>query len=378
MPHTDETFYKMKCGWTDDPKVAALARFGPVDACLGRYVFAQEIDYARRELTNGLVPGEVLPMLAHPLPADDAMRVAMQLADDGPYGPLCGWDATSNAFRILAYPKWNDTREEVQARKEKASKAARTRWDGSDASSNAPGNARSNAGSTARSNAHPLVDAPARGRVDAEQEQEQEQDNHRPRRNAGAGATPARATEDDDELLTQIIAQIFPMGAITRDQAASYRDRVLAGKRVRDPAAYVIKTIRNDVRAAYREATAATDTSSRQPPNSSALCRRCLQPGHDAEHCPTLEPGTEAHGGEDTARDGGDYARKLMANRERPAAPVASPDGDLHGEALARSQLAAARASRPADLVPADPQAAGPDDAADDQGDDEATEEPWF
>jgi hypothetical protein len=179
--------------------------------------------------------------------------------------------------------------------------------------------------------------------------------------------------------LTQIIAQIFPMGAITRDQAASYRDRVLGGKRVRDPAAYVIKTIRNDVRAAYREATAAADTSSRQPPSSSALCRRCLQPGHLAEDCPTLEPGTEAHGGEDTAHDGGDYARKLLANRQRPAAPVASPDGDLHGESLARAQLAASRASRPADPVPADPQAAGADDQADEDADEgAAAEEPWF
>ena len=45
MPHSDETFYKMKCGWADDPKVATLARFGPVDAVLARYLFAQMIDY---------------------------------------------------------------------------------------------------------------------------------------------------------------------------------------------------------------------------------------------------------------------------------------------------------------------------------------------
>ena len=57
MPHAEETFYKMKCGWAGDPKVAALARFGAVDACLGRDLFAQLIDYARRELTDGFGAG---------------------------------------------------------------------------------------------------------------------------------------------------------------------------------------------------------------------------------------------------------------------------------------------------------------------------------
>lgn len=160
MPHSDETFYKMKCRWAEDPKVAALARFGPVDACLARDLFGQMIDYSRRELTDGLVPGEIVTLIAHPLPAEDAMRVVMQLADPGPYGPLCGWDAGRNAFAILAYPKWNDTRADVQARKDRGAQAARVRWDGADANGTAAGNA----GGIHR----------ARAQVDTEQEQEQE------------------------------------------------------------------------------------------------------------------------------------------------------------------------------------------------------------
>lgn len=153
MPHAEQTFYKMKCGWAEDPKVAALARFGPVDACLARDLFGQLIDYSRRELTDGLVPADAIGLVSYPLPAPDAMRLAMQLADPGPFGALCAWDATGNgasnapgnALRILAYPKWNDTRAEVEARREQGTKAARTRWDradqGRDTASNAPGNA---------------------------------------------------------------------------------------------------------------------------------------------------------------------------------------------------------------------------------------------
>ena len=145
MPHATEIFYKMQCRWAEDPKVATLARFGAVDACLARDLFGQMIDYARRELTDGLVPGEVIAHCAYPLPADDAMRIAMQLADPGAYGPLCDWDADRNAFRILAYPRWNDTRAEVEARRSVGRNAALHRWKGpadGDANGNATRNAR--------------------------------------------------------------------------------------------------------------------------------------------------------------------------------------------------------------------------------------------
>lgn len=153
MPHAEATFYKMRCGWAGDRKVAALARFGAVDACLGRDLFGQLIDYSRRELTDGIVPVEAIGLVAYPLPADDALRIAEQLADPGPFGPLCAWDAPGNAgsnarrnaLRILAYAKWNDTRAEVEQRREQGTKAARTRWDRADQAGDAPPNAGSNA-----------------------------------------------------------------------------------------------------------------------------------------------------------------------------------------------------------------------------------------
>lgn len=166
MPHSDETFYKMKCGWASDPKVATLARFGPVDACLMRDLFGQMIDYSRRELTDGDVPGEIVPQIAHPLPADEAMRLAMRLAEPGAFGPLCSWDAGRNAFRILAYAKWNDTREEVQARTEIGRNAARARW-------GANRNASRNANGIRNASDADRIDR-ARAQVHTEQEQEQE------------------------------------------------------------------------------------------------------------------------------------------------------------------------------------------------------------
>jgi hypothetical protein len=311
MPHAEETFYKMKCGWSADPKVAALGRFGPVDACLARDVFGQMIDYARRELTDGLVPAEVVPFVAHPLPADDAMRVAMHLADPGPYGPLCGWDARSNAFSILAYPKWNDTRAEVQARKEKGSKAARTRWDSADARGNAGGNARG----IATGNAAGIHRAPAH--VDTEQEQEQEQEPSSSARNADPRGRAGAREDDDDDSLNRIIAMLHAHGPITRDQAIAYRAQVTAGRRLDDPNLYAIAAIRRDPKGAYREAITATAPATkadRQPPKAATLCTRCGKTDHRAEQCPTLAPGA-ADPGADVTRHGAEQARKLLADR---------------------------------------------------------------
>jgi hypothetical protein len=171
MPPAKQTFYKMRCGWATDPKVAALARFGAVDACLARDLFGQLIDYARRELTDGLVPADEIGRLAYPLPAPDAMRVAEQLADPGPWGPLCSWDTPGNgesntpgnALRILAYAKWNDTRADVDARAAWGEEGARKRW-GRDQGRDSPGNAKGNAPPMHR----------GRGHVDADIEKEKD------------------------------------------------------------------------------------------------------------------------------------------------------------------------------------------------------------
>jgi hypothetical protein len=347
MPHADETFYKMKCGWVDDPKVVTLARFGPVDACLARYMFGQMIDYARRELTDGDVPGDVIAQLGYPLDPSDAMRVAMHLADPGAYGPLCSWHADRITFRILAYPKWNDTRAEVQARVDQGRRAAHTRW-------HADGNADSNAAGNAhgmRRASHADGIHRARAQVHTEQEQEQEQETSSAR--AGAGA---RETDDDDQSINSITAALHAHGTITREQAAAWYASVVGGRQLDNPLAYALTMIRREGRKCYREASAAAPiASARQPPTTGQLCRRCSRTDHPTEQCPTLEPmATPGPGdGDDTARQGAADARAQLAARPRTSGPP-KPDepAELHGEQLARAQLAAARAERGADPAP--------------------------
>jgi len=346
MPHTDETFYKMKCGWAEDPKVSALARFGAVDACLSRDLFGQLIDYARRELTDGLVPVNEIGRLAYPLPADHAMLLAMHLASPGPYGALCEWigadaesnaastadsSAPGNALRILAYGRWNDTRAEVQARKVQGSKAARARWNGADA----PRTAGSNAGAIDR----------ARAQVDAEQEQEQEQEDP-PRRRSSTGASGNGAATEDDDSINRIFAMLHAHGPLSREQAIAYRDSLVAGRRIEDPGRYAIAAIRKDPKAAYREAIAATPASpTRLPPPPSMICRRCGAIGeHREADCPKPPPS------DDAAKHGAAAARAGLVNRPRGAQAAAlgedstDPTGaGLHGEELARAQLAASR-----------------------------------
>jgi len=285
VPHADETFYKMKCGWAEDPKVAALARFGAIDACLARDLFSQMIDYSRRELTDGLVPREAVALLAFPLPADEALRIVEYLADPGTFGALCAWhtgsnahgnagsiassnagsNATGTALRILAYPRWNDTRAEVEARKQKGVKAARTRWEASglhrDASSNAAGNA---GGTAAECSDH------------TEQEQEQEKTSARPR----AGARPREAeasTDDDDRTALEHAVMAFMTGAghpVNRPQAAALIEMALAGRKPRDPGAYVLATLKKDPAAALRRVA-----TSRQPPPAREVLPDARRPG---------------------------------------------------------------------------------------------------
>jgi hypothetical protein len=200
MPHSDETFYKMAVGWTDDPKVVALGRYGATNAILARDLFSQMIGYSRRNLTDGLVPAQEVGRLMYPLPVELAEELAGYLADPGPFGALCGAhthstangnagstadsNADSNAgsnaasivsWVVLNYPKWNDTAADVLGRKAQGRQAAKTRWSRSDADSSgwSPSSildrdAGSNAGRTADGIQR------ARGRVHTEQEQEQE------------------------------------------------------------------------------------------------------------------------------------------------------------------------------------------------------------
>jgi hypothetical protein len=333
MPHTDEPFYKMKIGWAADPKVEALGRFGPVDACLARDLFSQMIDYARGQLTDGLVPASAIGRVAHPLPADDADRIVRQLADPGPYGSLCEWDTTRNAWRIPAYARWNDTKAEVLGRREGARAAALHRWKNADATRNAT----RNAGGNATGNASSIPDAEridrARAQVQTEVEVEVEGSS---RRNTSAGPQAREATpdDDDDDELTQVQALMAAAGKpVDREAAATIRTTVLAkGGDVRNRRAYIGRVLGDPKQA------------------------RAYAPG--AGHVTTV-----AEIVADTRRPGGPSAdeparaaeaRAQLLNRERPPRAEVPEAPILHGEALARAQLATARANRLPEIAPPD------------------------
>ena len=385
MPHADEPFYKMKIGWAGDPKVLALGRFGALDACLGRDLFVQMINYARAELTDGLVPREAVVLAAYPLPADDADRVVRQLADPGPYGQLCQWDAARNAWRILAYARWNDTAVEVQARRANGRNAALHRWKAPDQRRDADGNASRNAGGNAVRNAGRTADRIAVA-SDSHTEVEVETE-------SSAGVRDARTREDgdlaatqpggDDELDQLIVAMLTVQGVTCdRQQAAGVRARILAGRNVPPGkrGAYIERALKT-AEGAHKWAPPRPGGGAHGHPSASALdpvtAARAAQLRASYAGQDTLDDGEH----EDRAHRGGDLARKLMA--ERPHADVISTAPDdgtagLHGPALAAAQAEQSRRARLAD-VPAAP-AEDDDDQADadeDQDHDDAGEPPF-
>jgi hypothetical protein len=372
MPHTEEPFYKMKVGWAGDPKVEALARFGPVDACLGRDLFSQMIDYSRAELTDGLVPGSTVARVAYPLPAEDADRIVRQLADPGPFGPLCEWDAARSAWHVLAYARWNDTKAEVLARRAKGRDAALHRWK-ADARGNASGIARGNAPSNA-TGITGLVDAPgnavsnagaihrARAQVDTEVEVEREPPLTPPH---GTDAPSNARGMDDDELdqIRQVQALMAQAGRpVGDDEAATIRGAVLAkAGRVRDPRAYIGRVL-GDPKQARTYAP-------HGGPQSKTI---------DQIKAETARPGGPAR---DVAARAAE-ARAGLEGRDRPLPTPATPDParELHGEALARAQAAEAAARRaaagdrllpreepPGDLPPEEPADDEPEEVDPDQ-----------
>ena len=156
MPRAEERFYKLSLTWTEDPKVAHLARFGAVEGHLAAHLFSELIRYSRKNLTDGVGPAEVLASLMSGLGDEQARQLAEYLADPGEFGPLCelrhDGDGRILTWKVLAYAKWNDTRAEVRARIEAGRAAAKVRWDG--AGSNADRNAHRTAGRNAGRNPH--------------------------------------------------------------------------------------------------------------------------------------------------------------------------------------------------------------------------------
>jgi hypothetical protein len=299
MPVTD-LWAKMFLRFDEDPKIVALARYGD-EAGLCRDLYLAMVRYCRRNLTDGFVPTYELMRLAFPLALPMAERIAKHLVSE----ELCA--EVPNGWVVSAYVKRNGTRAQQEAKSETARELARRRW-----SADANGSADRSAGGSAAPNAV--------GNAEVETEVEDRRGARRDpparasaRTGARAREEPAATDDEDstDELANTIVALLHAHGPITRDQAAAYRERVLAGRNVEDPAAYVIGAIRRDPRGAYREAVQAAPRAGKaQPPPPSMICRRCGAIGeHREADCPKPPPS------DDASKHGAAEARRLLAEK---------------------------------------------------------------
>lgn len=102
-----EIYVKLAVAFPDDPKVRALARYGP-DAGLARDLYVQMICYCKRLLTDGFVPDEQIGLLVYPLDPEHGKQLAKQLASVGLTKEEAG------GWQVLAYLKRNGTRADVE------------------------------------------------------------------------------------------------------------------------------------------------------------------------------------------------------------------------------------------------------------------------
>jgi hypothetical protein len=335
--------------WPRTKKVRAMIVRHKLDGMAAWALYLAMACYCRENLSDGFVPADEIGALAYPLPSDEAERLLDLLLDyrlvgrsDDSQGHSLGYgpghspghsDRYSRGYLVRAYVKRNGTRADVLRMAAQLAAGGRaganSRW------SDAPD-----------SQGHSQGHSPPHDQTETETKTE-----------TTSRARP-RAHEDDDDLdeLTNIAhATLTAHGPITREQTAAWVRSLLLGKTVDDPRRYVVGALRHEARKAWREATAATPIGSRQPPQRSTICRRCSRTDHPTEQCPTLESmATPGPGdGDDTARQGAADARAQLAARPRTSGPPKRDEpAELHGEQLARAQLAAARAGRGADPAP--------------------------
>jgi len=161
----------------------------------------------------------------------------------------------------------------------------------------------------------------------------------------------ARTPEDDDETLaeiTQVQALMAAAGRpVSSEDAATIRATVLAkGGRVRNRAAFIGRVL-GDAKQA-----------------------RAYAPG-SGPHAPTAREIIESShrpGGPGDAGAGAAEARRLLAERDRPEPRGPETGPGLHGEALARRQLAEIASTRkPVDPPPDDDDPPAEDDPGEEQ-----------
>jgi len=362
--------------WPRSKKARALIVRHGLEGMAAWALYLAMACYCRENLTDGYVPAEELGALGYPLALEQVDALVKLLLDhrllehspghglghSPGHSPGHGLGHSpghspgdGGGYLVRAYVKRNGTRVEalrMAARLAEWGRAgAGKRWsEDDDGLGHSPGH------------------GPGHSRPHAQTETESETETRPPAR-AGAGARAREEPhQDDDEsdLAHAVVAMLSRHGPITHHQALGWIGAVLAsgGSRVTDTRRYVMGAARTDGgRRAYREATAPTEasSSSRQPAAVSQLCRRCSRTDHRTEDCPTAQQATSTSDRELVrAEGGGPAARKLLANRERPAQQEpAAPE--LHGEALARQQAALSRAERGSAPRPPEPEDPEPD-----------------
>jgi hypothetical protein len=113
-----EIHIELSVNYANDPKVAALARFGR-DARPARALYVDMICYVKANLTDGFVPDEQLGILVYPDLLKAAVRQTGMLAEVGLI------EAVAGGWHIKAYLKRNKSRAEVMELSEARAEAGR-------------------------------------------------------------------------------------------------------------------------------------------------------------------------------------------------------------------------------------------------------------
>lgn len=118
-----EIYLPLAVGFASDPKVRALAQFGP-DAGLARDLFVQMCCHCKANLTDGFVAEYELGILVYPLDVEHGKQLAKHLAYVGLIKEVS--NGLADGWQVLAYLKRNPSREEVEELSVKRAEAGRT------------------------------------------------------------------------------------------------------------------------------------------------------------------------------------------------------------------------------------------------------------
>ena len=127
-----QLFARLALDYFDHPKIARLSPEAVV-------AHLEMLVYSRKYLTDGVIPMRIAMRYA--------LHVVDELASNDPVNPSVIKNEDGSLI-LHGYSDFQETREEVESRRNKGKQAARSRWTG-----DAPGNAKGNASSIAEPNA---------------------------------------------------------------------------------------------------------------------------------------------------------------------------------------------------------------------------------